>query len=575
MTFDTNASVIKNQSDIIIRLTENDLVGSSNGLFRGLVLHVDNTRSNEGSDDSKYRCCIYVSPFHDNIPIPLGYAVYDNLKPRQKEILKGKFDAIGWFRPQYKNITRPEVGDIAWCTYSDIYHMEGGIYIGADGTASGAPSPQNNTRTVEHNSSVNPQSPQTSPSDRQSTNNTSSVAVAVPALSISGDWPDNTERKSSLQLSEEFSHPSFPLVPGDKRGSLWGLEAEDSLGLGRLAIYGQSNFGVRRPASNYSTRRNISIQLEGGSVLNYVRTQRDHLGIDLNAPKRAPVYALANARVVKMQPNKPTAPGFGYRGFGISITLCCGPMGYVTYNHLDSIEEGLKNEFIAAAEALRTTTPEEKTNRENYPEVRAGQIIAKNGFTFGSTKAGRWRTELYAPGSHVHLEWRRSISGRPKTFRRRQRIAELSPTDPIGANESQIREDKRVLDVNYLLVPTGLAGLSVKEGDVNNSRGSTGQGVFFRASPRDRTSRIYPEHLDWSSHKFPRHNREYNESQLNQFDQKYYIIDSTGPQPKGPRPKPGALGQEFRRIREAQLEIERSSDIQRLYENFPAKNKAR
>ena len=572
MTFDPNASSIKNQSDIISTLTETDLVGSSNGLFRGLVLHVDRTRSTTGGDDSNYRCCIYISPFHDNIPIPIGYAVYDNLTTQQKLILRGKFDAIGWFRPQYKGVTAPSVGDIAWCTYSDIYHMEGGIYIGTDGTASGRSSAQSNTRTVEQNSNVNPPSSDSNPS--QSTSGTSSEAssVTVPVLNVTGDWPDNTQGKSSLQLSEEFSHPSFPLVPGDKRGSLLGLSVEDSLGLGRLAIYGQSNFGVRRPASStYSRRRNISIQLEGGSVLNYDKGLRDHLGIDLNAPIGAPVYAVANARVVKMQPNKPTRMGFGYSGFGISITLCCGPMGYVTYNHLDSIEQGLKDEFIRIAGELRTATPEEKTNRENYPEVQAGQIIARNGFTFGAMKQGRWRTELAPAAAHVHLEWRRSIIGRARSFRSRQRIAELSPTDPIRASESQIREDNRVLDVNYLLIPTGLGGLSVKEGDSNNSRGSTGQGVFFRASARDRTSRIYPEHLDWSTHKFPSHRREYSESQLNQFDQKYYIKNGAN----GPQPSNDPKGQEFRRIRQSQLEIERRSDIQRLYENFPGKNRAR
>lgn len=165
MTFNSSASSVKNQTNIINKLTENDLVGSSNGLFRGLVLHVDQTRSNDGSDGSKFRCCIYVSPFHDNIPIPLGYAVYDNLTPRQRSILNGKFDAIGWFRPQYEDAEAPSVGDIAWCTYSDIYHMEDGIFIGRDRTASGSGTStiENNTRPVEPQPDVEPPPATSSP----------------------------------------------------------------------------------------------------------------------------------------------------------------------------------------------------------------------------------------------------------------------------------------------------------------------------------------------------------------------------------------------------------------------------
>lgn len=555
-------SILRSSANISRRLSQKDLVGSSSGQFRGINLR---TVSVNGT----YKCCIYVSPFHDGIPLPTNYTEYDNLSLQERQALDANFDTIGWSSPQYSGIPSPAPGDIVWCSFIDIYQPDQGVYLGKEQTSSGDPTILNG-RVINPDSSVGPPQEGSSQGFGESYN-------IRPLTGIQGGWPDNTQGKSSLELSQEFNHPSFPLVPGDTRGPIWGLEVEDSIGLGRLAVYGQSNFGIRRSAAGYNRSQNRSFELSGGATLQYNAANRDHLGIDLNAPLGSPVYAVANARVIKMQPNTPSQTprnNVGYGGFGISITLCCGPMGYVIYNHLNSIEDELITAFSQSIDSLQSQSDEEKLNRNNYPEVRAGQVIGENGMTFGATIGGTYYTNLRGGrnGSHVHLEWRREVIAGPG-FRRRQRIAELYPTDPI-ASPDRAREDFRVLDPNYLLIPTGLSGLSVKEGNENNRRGATGQGIFFRGGRGGGrvSSRIIPTHLlpNWQSEKFPPHNVDHSE-RYSELDQKFYIKNGAN----GPQPSNDPKGQEFRRIRERQLENERSSEIQQLYERFPKKRNIR
>lgn len=548
-----SGNIVEQIGALTERQNRKDLISNTSGRYIARVLRVEtvpqhvtslNTLTDQinvmsespaTNEETRVKIKARISAFHSALPYPTGYeglpAINEELTEAQKTI-HHIIDMHDTFEAQTLGLPTPEVGDIVWCTYGNLYGMQGGVYLGhvTQGTSSSNPDPDD----------PNDPNPNTRSPDDESPIDTSGRRTI--SLVQGQGTQDNTGGKTCLEMWRDVPHPSFPLAPGDWRGPFYGLPSGSSP-LGRLAVYGKSPAFIRRSSGGeglpaFSARltdadgnQTISFQFDAGL--------RAHLGIDLMAAYGAPVYAVADGVVLKTNNipwnGEPLDSWWWPRnsGFGKSIVIDHGPLGYVYYAHLDKRQNGC----IV----------------EHGQVISAGERIGSVGDTYGSRAENKPLMSTSLP--HLHLEWARtsvphSNPNGPEPWksggwRARQRIAEFR------GHPSTV-EWSNTLDPTYLCVPTGLEGIDI----AGRGRAETNYGKFYhhqriKISPSGapERGRRPPSSVD-SIEDYP------------QADE-YYLYPKPTHLYSGEKKWTDQQGREFLRVRESQIsqwrEVETSS----------------
>jgi len=537
-----SGNIVEQLGALTERQNRKDLISNTSGRYIARVLRVEtvpqhvtslNTLTDQinvmsespaTNEETRVKIKARISAFHSALPYPTGYeslpAVNEELTEAQKTI-HHIIDMHDTFEAQTLGLPTPEVGDIVWCTYGNLYGMQGGVYLGhvTQGTSSSNPDP-------DDPNNPNPDTP--SPADGEPPIDTSGRRTI--SLVQGQGTQDNTGGKTCFEMWRDVPHPSFPLAPGDWRGPFYGLPSGSSP-LGRLAVYGGSPAFVRRSRGGEGLPQfNANLaDADGNQTIpfTFAAGKRTHIGIDLFAVEGSPVYAVADGVVLKTN-NKPwngepleSWHRGGYSGFGKAIVVDHGPLGYVFYAHLDKGQNGCiveKGQLISAGERIGTV-----------------------GTTFGAGS----RDVFAASNAHLHLEWARtsvphanpngSQPWRSGGWRARQRIAEFRGHPPT-------QEWSNTLDPSYLCIPTGLEGIDITgrgRAETNFGPFDLGQRIVISNSSGISGRRFPPRRVD-SLEDYPEADR-------------YYLHPKPTHLYTGEKKWTDQQGREFLRIRESQI----------------------
>jgi hypothetical protein len=170
-----SGNIVEQIGALTERQNRKDLISNTSGRYIARVLRVEtvpqhvtslNTLTDQinvmsespaANEETRVRIKARISAFHSALPYPTGYeslpAVNEELTEGQKTI-HHIIDMHDTFEAQTLGLPTPEVGDLVWCTYGNLYGMQGGVYLGhvTQGTSSSVrdpndPSPPPNPNT--------------------------------------------------------------------------------------------------------------------------------------------------------------------------------------------------------------------------------------------------------------------------------------------------------------------------------------------------------------------------------------------------------------------------------------------
>jgi len=159
-----SGNIVEQIGALTERQNRKDLISNTSGRYIARVLRVEtvpqhvtslNTLTDQinvmsespaANEETRVKIKARISAFHSALPYPTGYeslpAVNEELTEAQKTI-HHIIDMHDTFEAQTLGLPTPEVGDIVWCTYGNLYGMQGGVYLGhvTQGTSSSRPDP--------------------------------------------------------------------------------------------------------------------------------------------------------------------------------------------------------------------------------------------------------------------------------------------------------------------------------------------------------------------------------------------------------------------------------------------------